>query len=389
MSTEGPAPSGPVPGPVGSPSTSNGQAKRGAAANESPLVAALSKTSISSTAGPDGTLYTSNAPTKRGAGAGESPLIAALSNRSVFTTASQSDRDLHSSSKVGNMQRSNSTEQGASQTKSRQGHGSNDVSVPDELVLSADKAAVRLIRAVSEKQAQAVEELLKTPGINVETRDKNGRTVLYIACGTGNLSCVQALLAYGASVTSYTPSGKSVLSTAVNNGHIEVMKTLLQQPNCDPNHQDNAGTTALMLAVEVIRPPGVALQMVQLLLGQSGAGGPPAAGVADVNVRDFNQQTALDRCCRTNPDPRVAMALTKAGAKIVEHCEYATNGHHYGTTTLMNASMSGLVNVVQWLLNDVGVDPFARTTHGVDARTFAETKGLTDIVTILEKRMSK
>ncbi|KAG5462223.1 MAG: hypothetical protein BJ554DRAFT_5477, partial [Olpidium bornovanus] len=137
-----------------------------------------------------------------------------------------------------------------------------------------------------------------------------------------------------------------------------------------------------MQAAELTRPAGVGLQLVQMLLGQaadlppspssasaSTSGGVNAAAApADVGIRDFNHQTALDRCCRCNPDPRVARALVKAGAKVVEHCEYASGGHHYATTTLMNAAMNGLADVVEWLLFDVGVDPFAKTAHGLDAR---------------------
>jgi ankyrin repeat protein len=85
-----------------------------------------------------------------------------------------------------------------------------------------------LLRAAREGHADAVEELLKTPGIEVNARDESGNTALLEAARFGHDHVARVLLAAGADVKMRDKDGKTPLMLAVAGGHDEVVRVLRQ-----------------------------------------------------------------------------------------------------------------------------------------------------------------
>jgi uncharacterized protein len=85
-----------------------------------------------------------------------------------------------------------------------------------------------LLRAAREGHADAVKELVKTPGIDVNAVDESGNTALIEAARFGHDEVARALLAAGASTNVRDKNGKTPLMLAIAGGHEEVVIALRQ-----------------------------------------------------------------------------------------------------------------------------------------------------------------
>ena len=85
-----------------------------------------------------------------------------------------------------------------------------------------------LLRAAREGHADAVEELLKSPGIDVNAKDEAGNTALIEAARFGHDHVTRVLLGAGASTNVRDKDGKTPLMLAVAGGHEEVVLALKQ-----------------------------------------------------------------------------------------------------------------------------------------------------------------
>ena len=85
-----------------------------------------------------------------------------------------------------------------------------------------------LMRAAREGHADAVKELLTTPGIDVNAKDADGNTALLEAARLGHDRVVRVLLATGANVNARDKYGKTPLMLAVSGDHEEVIAALKQ-----------------------------------------------------------------------------------------------------------------------------------------------------------------
>ena len=93
-----------------------------------------------------------------------------------------------------------------------------------------------------------------------------GATPLLLACQEGHLEIVQALLAAGANLRARTLRGHAALHYASKNGHLGVVKVLLDAAGIEIDAVDNFGNTPLLLACSTGK-----LEVVRELLKQ-GAG---------------------------------------------------------------------------------------------------------------------
>ena len=103
------------------------------------------------------------------------------------------------------------------------------------------KGAVNLQAIVSKYGAQ----------LDLNTRDKSGKTFLMVACQSSSKEVVSVLLKNGAFHDLYSKSGKSPLSIAVTFGNIRAVELLIEA-GADVDVQDNGGSTPLMWACESI-----------------------------------------------------------------------------------------------------------------------------------------
>ena len=146
--------------------------------------------------------------------------------------------------------------------------------------------------AVRENNLALLEQLiLRRARLNV--RNRNGDTALRMAAFTGKLPFVQRLVEAGAEVNMY---GWSPLSYAAFNGHAEIVAYLLKRGG-EINATTENGSTALLFAAR-----NGHREVVELLLKNE----------ADPNIANENDETPLDWAERTN-NADIAERLRGAG----------------------------------------------------------------------------
>ncbi|KAJ3347233.1 hypothetical protein HDU83_002305 [Entophlyctis luteolus] len=214
------------------------------------------------------------------------------------------------------------------------------------------KVQLKLYRAVAENNVQAFHDLMEEnrSEINIEMRDKNGKTMLM-----GTREMVQEILSYGALQTTTTQSKKTPLSIAVSYSNIEAVRAFLQDTHAI-NMPDLGGSTPLMWSVEHANFKN-GIEIVALLL---------EAG-ADVSREDANGLTAMDRLCATSGNAKCARLLLEFGATIVNKVDPPKRK----LTTLMMAALNGHKDLCYELIDNWGADVLAKTEYGQTARVIA------------------
>jgi ankyrin repeat protein len=105
-------------------------------------------------------------------------------------------------------------------------------------------------RVAASSGNDAILQLLCQQNVDLEAKDKHGRTALLLAALNGHVNVVQTLLLNGADLTSKTNSGWSALHCAVSRRHTSVVQLLLQYTS-DVNLKCNQGWTVLHRASSV------------------------------------------------------------------------------------------------------------------------------------------
>lgn len=135
--------------------------------------------------------------------------------------------------------------------------------------------------------------------------NSNGETAVYKAARNGHIDVVKALIeSYGAKVNINRNDGRSPLMAAVENGDDEVIKTLLSY-GAKYDQVANDGSSALVVAATVDN-----LSAIQLLLNYG----------ANINFRTIDDDTALSICTkRGNVD--IAMVLLEKYQEAKCRCD--------------------------------------------------------------------
>lgn len=169
------------------------------------------------------------------------------------------------------------------------------------LTLAAGSAGVSagvyddLIAAVNRDDTETVLDFINR-GMDVNTVDLTGNTLLHVAARNGNLKLLEGLLKNKANPNARNHVGDSPLMLAAFNGKLEGVDALLKG-GAKLNH---AGWTALHYAVFAEQA-----EMVKHLLGKG----------AQVNARAPNEQTALMLAAK-NGNPAIARMLLMAKADV-------------------------------------------------------------------------
>jgi len=160
-----------------------------------------------------------------------------------------------------------------------------------------DSTQSSLLAAAAQNQPEIVQQLLAT-GVDIETRDTQGRTALLLAThrnateaariliesgadvnamdnisdspylyagAEGRLEILRMTLDHGADLASVNRYGGTALIPAAHHGHVETVRELLQTAT-DIDHVNNLGWTALLEAVILGDGGPVYSEIVKLLL---------------------------------------------------------------------------------------------------------------------------
>ncbi|KAH6896226.1 hypothetical protein BKA70DRAFT_1570115 [Coprinopsis sp. MPI-PUGE-AT-0042] len=155
---------------------------------------------------------------------------------------------------------------------------------------SALRTAARLGRF------EAVELLLKVPGMRVNGGDKYKSTALSQAARHGRLRTLEALLRFpDISVNAVDIEGKDALKRAVEGGHTGIVEALIRDPRVRVNAADGHGRTALMEAAKMGRVEIVSalLKVPELDVNAANNAGHTALMDIKVDALDKAGNTAL------------------------------------------------------------------------------------------------
>ncbi len=149
-----------------------------------------------------------------------------------------------------------------------------------------------------ERDASDTMRMLLDNSLDVNAKDRDGRTALRKAAGEGRLKVVKLLLQRGADVNAKDEDGRTALMCAAIRGHAAVVKLLLDK-GADVNAKDKAGWTALTDAAWGGNP-----EVVKLLLAKG----------ADVTAKGPYGSTALKEAEKCK-HKKIVQMLKAHGAK--------------------------------------------------------------------------
>ena len=155
-----------------------------------------------------------------------------------------------------------------------------------------------LMVAAATGDEPAVLQLLKKPGVSVNTANQYGSTALMGASAGGYTNIINLLMNRGANVNAKSQKGFTALMVAAKNGHTEIIRKLVEA-GAAVDAMDELGQTALMYAVG-----GGHVASVNLL----------ATAGANVNVHNRNGASPLQLASNAQNQDLVVL-LTRCGAK--------------------------------------------------------------------------
>lgn len=213
-----------------------------------------------------------------------------------------------------------------------------------QLNLPACRSIEDLAIKAAENNCPNFLKLLLDSGVNVETIDPYGNTLLMLAALQGQASNVRVLVKVEANLEATDYYGRSALTAAALRGHVDVVKELKKNhAHIDSviDEVDAEGQTRLMHAI-LAGQENVALALIE-------------AG-ADVDVRNQKGQTAL-LCAAENGHTSILSALIEADVNVHMH-------DREGNTALMLAARAGHLKAVQILREAlVGVEERNKQGH--------------------------
>ncbi|KAL8366751.1 hypothetical protein RB595_010556 [Gaeumannomyces hyphopodioides] len=205
--------------------------------------------------------------------------------------------------------------------------------------------------------------------VEVDAKDKEGRTLLSRAAGNGRETIVQLLLNTGQAETDAKDRGGwTPLLYAARYGHEAVVRLLLNTGQVEVDAKDNFGRTPLSLAARSGHEA-----VVQLLLNTSRV---------EVDAKDKEGRTALSLAAENGHEAVVQLLLNTGQVEIDAK-------DNLGRTPLSKAAENGHEAVVQLLLNTGQVDVNAEDKKGRTPLSRAAEMNRKDVVRLLQQAFAE
>jgi ankyrin repeat protein len=222
--------------------------------------------------------------------------------------------------------------------------------------------------AAEEGHTNTVKYVVGTPGIDIEAEEASGATALEIACQRGHLEVVKVLVAAGARLQGRAGKELGVLASAISGGSLEVVKYLVEEAGADESATCPKGETLLILAYREGHT-----DIVRYLVGRPGI---------DINARTRDALGGvLHRACFDGQLEMVKF-LVAAGASVESHMDDWTG-------VLGDAAMSCNLELVKYLVEEVGMDAEEEVSDGVTPLSLAEVDCTAEIVDYLRQSISR
>lgn len=228
-----------------------------------------------------------------------------------------------------------------------------------------------LIKAVGTGNIPLVKAILDAPGqkVNVDAVDKVGRSAVFTAAWSGNITAVKMLLEKSAKVDARDREDRTPLIhlAAEKQGRWQKdMVELLLEQGADVEAIDNTRRTTLLWGASTGKP-----ELCKLLLEGK------KAKKADVGTTNNRGKTALQLAAENNHE-RIVSMLLEAGADP----QVTSDGQW---TALHNAAEKGHVGVVKLLL-DTWADVNAETSSGMTPLHWAAQNGHMKVVELIMQK---
>jgi hypothetical protein len=192
--------------------------------------------------------------------------------------------------------------------------------------LCAGQSFELLLKAANEGDVQTVGTLLNQ-GLDANTADTDGNTILMIAARLGHRDLVSFLIGHKASVRRRSPHGDTALMFASLKGHLEIAELLVRNGaeishgGWTPLHyaafEGGPGVVSYLIGKGAdkngLAPNGYTPLMLAARSGQLEAARALLYEDVDLNVRGPNGETAL-RIAQERKNPELESLLRRAGA---------------------------------------------------------------------------
>uniref|UniRef100_A0A336KWP8 CSON012661 protein n=1 Tax=Culicoides sonorensis TaxID=179676 RepID=A0A336KWP8_CULSO len=222
------------------------------------------------------------------------------------------------------------------------------------------KTALHL--GAQEGHKNVIEAILDIHRLCVDQKAHDGKTAFRLACLEGHFECVETLLRYGCDVNTRDADSRSTLYILALENKLRMVKFLLEYSNVDVNIPDSEGRSALHVAAW----QGHA-EMVKLLI---------TMGNANVNAMDLEYRSPLHSCAWQG-NHEVMRLLLYYGAVPDHACKQ-------GATALGISAQEGHEECVRILLQ-FGANPFKSDHCGRTPIKLAAKSNRNGVLRILEE----
>lgn len=229
-------------------------------------------------------------------------------------------------------------------------------------------------------------------GIDLEKRDRAGRTPLLLALNLGDAQQAETLTSWGAEGSVLAAAGRTSLMLAARSGEVEAVEWCLGRPECVPEACDQAGYDGLAHAVEC-----AAVESARLLLA-SGVDPAAARPLGDdlIHLVPFHQDPnasarLLHLLCNAGADPTVIASTgdhplrdaaqygCEEALEFLLQCGVPADLNSTGETALHAAVAADEDGAVRLLL-EAGADPLKEDVDGDRPVEMARSK---EVATLL------
>jgi ankyrin repeat protein len=228
--------------------------------------------------------------------------------------------------------------------------------------LSTGKTALHFAAEVG--SVGCLDVLLRDRRLDLDARDKQGRTALFFAALAGHDEFVSVLLRTGqkVNVDAKDKGGMTPLWWASRHGHDKVVEVLLETGRAEIEVQDKSGRTPLSQAAEHGHE-----KVMRLLIEM---------GIAKVNIKDKNGLTPLSHAVKNGHCKAVEVLLRTSKADVeTRDSEYCT--------PLLRAAVMGHDRMIEMLLVMGKAEVDARDLDGWNALFHAADHGHAKVVVAL------